>query len=312
MQRRKFLQVGGSLAALSTVGLAGCLGDDDDDGAGDPPGTLDWIPAPGALHDSLEYYSTFSTAPATVQEYADQLPSATWQSYQSKWLDWTIASPDASEVKRYIQGNSPDTLEKEEGVTVEFIVVEHELDTDSLAESIREQGFQEQDGHEGFDVYQTSDGTSVRALDDGVLVATLTNDDGRDAAETFIDCKQGNVERYVDSSDTIGTVTDTLETTHNFRFEDFREITNTRSAMGVFEGSIGRGYSTLLEDDQVSAKYVEKFVEDTSIKQSDLDTYTSQDELFENADNLEMNVDGSRIIIDWTSEFGALSVDQLG
>lgn len=308
MQRRKFLQVSGGLAALSAVPLSGCLGDDN----GGTPGTLDWLPAPGELHDSLEYYSTVSTAPATVQEYSDQLSAETWQNYQKKWLDWTVASPDASEVKRYVEGESPNTLQEKEGVVVAFIVVEHELDTETLATSVQAQGFEEVSGYGGFDIYQSSDGTSIRALDDGVLVAALTNDDGLGAAKKLIDSKQGNAERYVDSSDAINTITDSLDTDHNFRFEDFKEITTTRSSLGTFKGSTGRGYSTTIEDEQLSAKYVEKFVEGSEVKQEDIQTYTSEDDLFENANNLEISVEGSRLIIDWTADLGTLSLDQLG
>jgi hypothetical protein len=310
MQRRKFLQVSGGLAALSTVPLSGCLGD-----SGDGDGslrTLDWLPAPAELHEELEYYSMFSTAPATVQEYADQLSTETWENYQSKWLDWTIASPDGSEVTRYIEGSSPESLQQENDVQIAFIVVEHTLDTDELAGSIQEQGLEETETYREFDVYQSSDGTSIRALNDGRLVAALANDDGLGVAKTLIDTQDGTAERYEDSSETIDNITTTLETDHNFRFEDFKEITDTKSSLGIFEGSTGRGYSTTLEEDQISAKYVEKFAQGSNIRQENIETYTNEDSLFDGAENLEINVEGNTLILDWTANFGTVTMDQLG
>lgn len=307
MERREFLRASGTIAAASAVGLAGCLGD-----SGDSFETTDWLPAPAELNENLEYYSIFSTAPATVAEYEDQLSAETWENYQQKWLDWTIASPEAGEVTRYIEGQSPEVVEQDEGLEIDFILVEHTLDDGTLADAIQEQGFEETDSHDGFDMYQTPDGAGARALDDGTLVATAATDDGVAVAEKIVDSGAGNADRYVDSSSEVSSITEALDTEHNFRFEDFQQITQTRSSRGVFEGSVGRGYSTVLEDEQVRAKRVEEFTEGTDIQQEGIRTFTDENPLFSGADNLETTTENNQLIIDWTADLGTLTLNQLG
>lgn len=321
MKRRECLRVGGTAVALGMVSLSGCLGNDDEDGAGGNDDTIageEWLVVPGALADDLEHYDVRSTAPATVEEYAADLNQAAWDSYQSQWLNWETAQPDPGDVQRLILASGSIARPPDDRESVSFVVAEHELDEEALLGNLEAAGFDDAGEYEGFSLLEREEGLDMRALGDGVFVSGRrspteeTDDDARRILEAVIDSSLGNADRYVDESDEVSAVLDTLDTHHNFRFDDYPGITQTQGRQGVFEGSIARGSSSRFEDGQVVGTHAEEFVEGTDVIESAIEDYLDVAALFANAEGLDWGVAGSQVVIDWTVDFEVANQVQLG
>ncbi|PSQ35810.1 hypothetical protein BRD08_06145 [Halobacteriales archaeon SW_10_66_29] len=295
MERRTFLAGVAGVAAASSVGLAGCVGDSD---GGAPE---DWIPGPEVFE--VEGYRAFSTSPSTIAEYRDSLTPSVVEEYESLILDWEVADPGLDDVARYTSGGTDQAG---------YIAVEHGLDEGMLASNLESDGFAGAGEYEGFDVYEAGGGASARALDGDRLVAASTPDDGTAIVEGVIDAGNGDADSYDEADDAVADVVKTIDTTDNFWLEGYQRITNTIAARGVFTDSVARGYSILLDDETVEASRVEVFVEDADVEESAITTYTEENPLFDGAQGLDWRVDGRMLVIEWTADPGALSLRQLG
>jgi hypothetical protein len=295
MDRRTFLAGVAGAAAASSVGLAGCLGGDGD------AATTDWIPAPD-LFDA-EGYRAFSTAPSALAEIQDSLTPSVVKEYEERILDWQVADPMLGDVDRYTSGEKDDAG---------YIAVEHGLDSGMLASNLESDGFSAAGEHSGFDLYETGDGASARALDDGQLVAGVDPDDGGRVVEGVIDASGGDRERYHEANDAVADVVEAIDTTDNFWIEGYQRITDTVAARGIFTDSIARGYSILLDSETVEATRVEAFTEDADVEEAAINTYTEKNPLFDGAQGLDWRVDGRMLVIEWTADPAELSLRQLG
>lgn len=314
MKRREYLTASG--AVLTTVPLAGCSGDDSGDSEngqenGDGSSGIEyesgvqWAAAPEEFGDEVEHYRMFSTAPATVAEHTASLDSNAWDAYQRKWLDWNIADPDAEDVTRYLEAQ-----DQENDPNMSFVLAEHELDGRMLAESLGEMGFEQTDEHEGYDIYE--DGTSARALGNGVLMAGVGAQNGVRIVEALIDSGEGNVDRYPAVNDDVASALEAIDTQHNFRFRSYREITSTISQQGVFAGSVARAQGSVLSEEMLDVARVEVLTPGRQLEQSAIDNYTENHPLFNSAQNLETNTESNRLLFDWSVDLGNLNLDQLG
>jgi len=296
MDRRSFLSGVAGAAAASTVALSGCLGGSGSESA------ADWIPAPTLF--GADGYRAFSTAPASLGEIQGSFNPSTVDAYTARILDWEVADPDLADVARYTSGSNDD----EAG----YIAVEHDLDTEMLASNLRDDGFGAAGEYEGFDLYETEDGVSARALSDGQLVAGVDPDGGVAVVERVIDTGNGDAVRYHEADDAVSDVVGVIDTTDNFWLEGYRRITNTVATRGVFTDSIARGYSILLDDEEIEATRVEAFVEDADVEESAIETFTDENPLFDGAESLDWHIDGRLLVIEWTADPSALTLRQLG
>jgi len=297
MDRRSFLSGIAGTAAASTVALSGCLGD-----SSGPESAADWIPAPDLF--GADGYRAFSTAPASLGEIQGSFNPSTVEAYGERILDWEVADPDLADVARYTSGSHDD----EAG----YIAVEHDLDTETLVSNLRDDGFSSAGEYEGFDLYETGDGASARALRDGRLVAGVDPEDGGGIVEGVIDASNGDRDRYHGADDAVSDVVGVIDTTDNFWLKGYRQNTNTVAARGVFRDSVARGYSIVLDDEEVEATRVEAFVEDADVEESAVETYTDENPLFDGAEGLDWRVDGRLLVIEWTADPADLTLRQLG
>jgi hypothetical protein len=244
-----------------------------------------------------------------VGAISDSLDPQTMADYRSQILDWEIADPEPSDVSLYVSGNA--NIPREEN-DAGFIAVEHELDGEMLASTLLDSGFEEAGTHQGYDIYETSDGLNARGLADGTLVAGAGPIGATPIVEGVIDTYEGEATPYEADDDAIADVVDAIETDGNFWVEGYPSITNTIAEQGVFEGSVGRGYSITLDADTIEAIRVEAFSEDSTVREEDIDTYTESATLFDNANGLDWEDDGNMLRIEWTMDPGDLSIGQMG
>ncbi len=302
MDRRTYLSGVAATAAVSVAGLAGCLGDDPASNT-----ALDWMPTPDVF--GQDGYRAFVTPPAAVGEISDSLDPSTMADYRSQILDWQVASPDPSDVSLYVSGTANIPREEDDAG---FIAVEHELDGEMLSSNLLDSGFEAGGTHQGYDIYETSNGLSARGLADGTLVAGAGPIGATPIVEGVIDTYEGESTRYESDDDAIADVAGAIETDGNFWVEGYPRITSTVAGRGVFRGSVGRGYSITLDADTIEAIRVETFAEDSDVSEGDIDTYTGSATLFDNANGLGWEVDGTMVRIEWTMDPGALSIGQMG
>jgi hypothetical protein len=302
MDRRTYLRGVAATATASVAGLAGCLGDDSESKT-----ALDWMPTPDVF--GQDGYRAFVTPPAEVGDISDSLDSQTMTDYRSRILDWQVASPDPSDVSLYVSGTANIPREEDDAG---FIAVEHDLDGEMLSSNLLDSGFEEAGTHQEYDIYETSNGLSARGLADGTLVAGAGPVGATPIVEGVIDTYEGESTRYEADNDAIADVVDAIETDGNFWVEGYPRITNTVAGQGVFKGSTGRGYSITLDTDTIEAIRVESFAEDSDVREEDIDTYTDAATLFDNANDLDWEVDGNMLHIEWTMNPGDLSLEQMG
>lgn len=302
MDRRTYLRGVAATGALSMAPLAGCLGDESESKT-----ALDWMPTPDVFGE--DGYRAFVTPPAAVGEISDSLDPTTMADYRSRILDWEVADPEPSDVELYVNGTA--SIQGQEG-DVAFIAVEHDLETETLASNLRGSGFEESGEHEGYDIYETSDGLSARGLADGQLVAGAGQVGGRPIVEGVIDTYDGGDPRYEAENDAIADTVETIETDGNFWVEGYQEITSTVSGKGVFKGSVGRGYSITLDSDTVEAIRVETFAEDSDVSEEAIESYTGTSALFDNATDLDWSSEGQQLRIEWTMDPADLTLEQMG
>ena len=322
LDRREWLRASGTAATLAMVPLSGCLGDSDDtdgesNGDESVPGE-EWLVVPGALAEDLEHYDVRSTAPATVEEYADDINDGVWEEYQNRWLNWETTDPNPSDVHRLLIASGSISRPPDDRESVSFVVAEHDLDEETLQNDLQAAGFDTAGEYEGYELLEREDGLDMRALGDGAFISGArdpteeTDDDARRILEAVIDSSQGTAERYIDESEEVSAVLDTLDTRHNYQFDDYPRITQTEGHQGVFEGSIARGSSSLFEDGQVVGTHAEEFVEDTDVIQDAIEQFLDVAALFANAEDLDWDVVGSQVVVDWTVELELANRLQLG
>jgi hypothetical protein len=149
-------------------------------------------------------------------------------------------------------------------------------------------------------------------LDTETLVAGVDPEDGGGIVEGVIDASNGDRDRYHGADDAVSDVVGVIDTTDNFWLKGYRQNTNTVAARGVFRDSVARGYSIVLDDEEVEATRVEAFVEDADVEESAVETYTDENPLFDGAEGLDWRVDGRLLVIEWTADPADLTLRQLG
>ena len=287
---------------MTATVVAGCLGGGGPESPGtDQPGG--WVPTPERMHSDLDHVQTFSTAPATVEEFADSISGSTWEQYQTEWLDWEIADPEPADVERFTRGGDTN-------VGVGFGAVTHSLDGDVLRENLRSVGFEEADTYEGFDIFAGPDGNRARGLNGTRLAVGRHPTDATGVVETVVDTGLGNGDRYRDREELSDLVT-ALDTGGNFRFATFPRNDASVPADGVFRGSLARGYS-LAPGEEFTGKRGEWFADDAGIPNEEMKQYVRSNPLFEGAANVELLTGENLGIIEYTIDPGTLSLNQLG
>ena len=300
LRRRELLASLGGAAA--TAVLSGCLGD----GGADAPGSdapAAWAPTPANLHSDLDHYQVFSSTPATVETYADQLDPTTWEQYKAEWVDWQLADPEPAQVERFTRGGDTDT-------GVGFAAVTHDIDGDLLRDNLREAGFEKAGTYEEFDVFATPDGGQARALAGRRLAVGRHPTDAAGVVETVVDTGLGSADRYRDREELSDLVT-SLDTTGNFRFSTFPRNDASVPEEGVFLGSVARGYS-LAFDDEFTGKRAEWFADDVDIPDDQLEAYALNNPLFDGAENIDLLRGDNLGLLEYTIALGGLSLNQLG
>jgi len=300
MERRAFLKAGVGAGTLSVVGLSGCVGVPRADDT-----RFRWLVEPAELGDELDHYQAFATHPANLGEHRDELPDETWQEYQP-FLDWQAADPEPEDVDRLI-------LIRNSGIEVD--IAEHDLDTDELSTTLEATGYELADEYEGYELYSDPDSESVWGLTDGVFIA-VSLDAGEDSVagdrtaldgvEAVIDAEAGNRRRYHDPQvDTaVRTVLDELETEYNYRVRGTPEVSFDDPESGNFAGSVARGFSSTIDDEDLRINRLEIFTDesDASDAMENVDAFIATDPIFEgieSAEAVERTQDGNMLELYW-------------
>ncbi len=300
MERRAFLKAGLGVGALSVVGLSGCVGAPRADDS-----RFRWFVEPVALGDELAHYQAFATHPANLGEHRDELPDSTWQDYQP-FLNWQTADPEPEDVDRLTLIRNGD---------VEVDIAEHDLETAALSETLEAIGYEPTDEYEGYTLYSDPETESIWALTDGVFVAVALDTDGdsvtgdrtaRDGVEAVIDAEAGKRRRYHDPQvDTaVRTLLDELETEYNYRIRGTPEVSFDNPASGNFVGSVGRGFSSTINDEDLSIKRLEIFTDEANASDATeaAEAFIQSDPIFtgiESTESVTLTHDGNLLELSW-------------
>jgi|GEM_PF-4575564 len=301
MERRAFLKAGLGAGALSVAGLSGCVGAPRADDT-----RFRWLVDPAELGDELDHYQTFATRPANLNEHRDELSDGTWQEYQ-QFLDWQTADPEPEDVDRLM-------LLRNGGIEVD--IAEHALDTSELSETLEATGYEATEEYEGYEIYADPDTESVWALADGTFVAVALDGGAdsvagdrtaRDGVEAIIDAEAGNRRRYhnVQVDTAVRTLLDELYTEYNYRVRGTPEVSFDDPASGNFLGSVGRGFSNTVDDDELRLNRLEIFTDeaDASDAADAVEPFIESDPIFsgiDSTDAVDRNQEGNLLELHWT------------
>ena len=304
MERRSYLKAAGAVGLGSVALLAGCLGSNR---RRFPWSSVDqeWLPAPATLYedeDGDENYQVLSTAPATVDQYAAELTDQTWEAYQGTWLDWETANPVAEEVERITVGSHDD---------FSFDVAEHDIDDDVLVENLGDLGYEAAGSYEEFDLFEGPEEDLARAVGEGVLLSA-SGTDPLGMLETLVDSAAGDVDRYEQVNDDVATVVGETDTRYNYSlFPYAQEQTGNVPQQGVFAGAVAHGQNAILGEDSLEGVRVEVFSVEEDAQAADFETYVEANPLFDGADEVDIQTEGTVARIEYTVEYDVVTQDQL-
>jgi hypothetical protein len=171
-------------------------------------------------------------------------------------------------------------------------------------------GFESDGSHEGFDILVSANGQQARGFSGRYLVVGQSQAGGRAVVESAIDTGLGNATRYVER-DALTDLLSQIDTEHNYRFRTQERNDLTISVDGVFAGSVGQGYSLVL-DEAFSATHAERFAEDAEIPTGALEEYAQSGDLFDGAQDVEIGTGTNIGLLRWIADPAALSLNQLG
>lgn len=312
MDRRQYLEA--SAIGLVSIGLAGCLGDDDgtdepnsdDDVFGDTIGgdyerVARWLPAPS--HFEREGLAVLSKAPAALAERADALEDGALEPIRDDLERLGLESLAVADIDRLVLVEFSDPGDSG---TAGFGVVEGSIDPDAVGAALEDDGLEPDGREDGYDYYDSDE--AAYAVADGSVVASIDATIARSIVENVVAAERGDVERYAEERATFGRLVDQLPAGHMaltfgqgtiFEMEDVENpiveaATIDGAVIEIREDTAHTGFVILLEDD-------------SDVEDADVESLLDSNGGLE-LDDLEYGIDGSVVWIYGTepaSEFDA-------
>jgi len=245
-------------AAGAAVGTAGCsslFGS----GGGDTDVFTQWLPAPAAVantdHYRFDYYD-LSTLSANRDSLGGE-PTVFERAWQPVGLGWA----DATGV-----------------VTVGPVdVVTADFDRDGAASDLQEAGYDRAGEYKGFARYRNSETGTVFAVGDGTLLVSAVDRYAPGSVapsariETVVDARTGDVDRYAESSEGMGTLVEELGAGTLVDGTTMDETDGSGS--GRFENLVAEGARSVLDGGTVEEKWVYVYDRPRDVDTAALEAY---------------------------------------
>lgn len=291
-----------SLAAASAgtvLGLAGCseVTDQLDSGGSDDatPGEAtesepepqrvyaDWLPAPADIDDTSDHYPFFSGNIAAFEANEDRIDE---NSYDPSGLEdtWSPLEFRAEDTSRLIGIDSS-------------VVVEAAFDADEAISTLEAESFEADSEYNGHTLMAEEFGNRVFAVGDGTLLITA----GTDTAETILDAKSGDGERYDEASDDMSTLVGELGGGATVRGRTMGPPDRPDPEFGQFENMVARGRKLQIDGDRSFQTWVIVYGSSEDVATDDLETWVdtngASNEQFGGVEDINYTSEGRVAII---------------
>jgi hypothetical protein len=262
---RRALLARSAAATGAVVGTAGCaslFGP----GGGNTDVFTRWLPAPAAVantdHYRFDYYD-LATLSANRESLGGEptVFERTWRPVELQWDDATAV------------------------VTVGPVdVVTAEFDRDAAVSDLRDAGYDRAGEYKGYARYRDAETGTVFALtDDSLLVSAVDQYAPGSVApsariETVVDASTGDVDRYTEASEAMGTLVEELgaATLVGARTMDEPDATAARS--GHLENLVAEGARSVVDGATVEEKWVFLYDRPRDVETAALEAYVEANE----------------------------------
>ncbi|WP_324664931.1 hypothetical protein [Haloarcula sediminis] len=287
-----------SAAAAGAVVGAGCSSPFGS--GGDADVFTRWLPSPSALrstdHYRFDYYDLGTLAAQRAHLGGD--PTV----FERTWEPLGLAWDDATAV-----------------VTVDSVdVVTAEFDRDAAVSDLQAAGYERAGEYEGHVRYRNGETGTVFALADGTILVSAVDRYGTTSAdptsriETVIDAATGDVDRYAEDNEDMGTLVEELgrATLVGGRTMDEPESGAARS--GRFENLVAEGARSVVDGTTVEEKWVYLYDRPRDVDTAALEAYVAAnddssegvDARFGAVEDISYTTEGRKGIITGTRDAG--------
>lgn len=309
--RREVLRRAGEVGAAGVVAsTAGCLDSLPFVGGAD---YQQWLHEPGETGSDRDHYGFSYRNQAGILEKEDHLED----DYVGVFEEGApIIDVDADDIETNLFFGS-------------FWVVEGDFAKDDVAEELEDKGFDDEDDHEGYTIYFNEDPESryrglMYAVGDGSAVNLRGFPGDLDTAidwlEAPIDARTGGADRYVDESDAMATLVNTLGSKHIIEGRASEPLDGSNPESAYFEGMVARGSGVQIEGKRSRLQRVFVFEDEDAASDADVDDWADGHEDGDitprngnvpwwEVDDISLNVAGTKVVAKGTIDSEDFGID---
>lgn len=283
MDRRRFVRAG--LGATVGFGLAsaGCsalplVGSDSG-----PPSYTNWLHAPGEIQDT-DHYATNVIKPGTVLANEEA-------------FDEREVAETADRFDDPLRPTGVDTEAVQQFVSTAVAgVYTGDVPTAEVRDALESGEYTEQSQVEDATLYQDDDDLHVWAVRPDALVHVIGRE-AMDQTRTVLETEAGSVNRYVDESETMARLTETLDDGYFVHARTRHKVGRHQPMIGLLENMVGRGNSSALDGSSVTVKTVFAYEEPGEVDTDALREYVEMNDGWSNIEDITYKSAGRMGII---------------
>ncbi|MFB6142163.1 MAG: hypothetical protein ABEJ30_02335 [Halorientalis sp.] len=293
ISRRRVLQ-GGTVA--SAMALAGCSSVTNLLGGGGGGAYTQWLYAPGTISND-DHYQFQLLRPQKFEAHEDNLGSF-YENIQGQ-SEIAAVELDFAQMKTLVSADPG-------------AAITHQKSADDITGSLEDNGFDQDDEHEGYDIYVGSDEQQAFGVSGSKLVGAtpgIFNDvDPVNVVEAVIDAKVGKGERYVDENDDFDTLTDQIGGSTAYAFGGTHEQYDSGAPKdGKFEGSVATSLGISFDHDGATIKTYIVFEEQGAIDKETIRDVVEDDQYYEDVDGSSVSFSGRVAILTGRASYETLN-----
>jgi len=244
-------------AVVASAGCSSLLGSE----SGDTEVFTQWLPAPAALNNTDHYRFDYYDL-ATLAANRDSLggePTVFEQAWQPVGLGWA----DATAV-----------------VTVDSVdVVTGEFDREAAVSDLREADYDRAGEYKGYARYRNPETGRVFAITDGTMLVSGVDRHAPDAVDpsariqTVVDARTGDVDRYTEASEDMGTLVEELGAGTLVGGTTMEDPDAAAARSGRFENLVAEGARSVVDGGTVEEKWVYLYDRPRDVDTATLEAY---------------------------------------
>ena len=268
------------------VGLSGCLG-------GGSTNTTEWLVDPFHLPGEPENYPLISFSPSAFDEYSSEFERDEFNDFQDSSLrEYEFTRFYADEIDRITRGNSGF---RSNG----FDIIQGDIDGEALEEDLRREGLRSRSDYEGYELFESARGDEhpfpwAAGVNDGTLLTAGSRNEDVDVLrliENLIDTQEGELRGYQEVSSDFELLMDGSSIGDYFFAFNMEPPESSDPESGDFRDMVGASQNINIGEDESNVELVIAFQFDYEPRESDIETWTREDDLFRLWRDIDIDID---------------------